>query len=154
MKISSIKESQSYDTLTCDELFSKLKSTEIAKMTWIGLGNPLSQNMVLVFGPGGGNQSAAGFSCANTSSSGFALSSLVSVTKEQVNALDDEDLALIVKKFTRFYNNRRDRMRGGSRACFKCGDTTHFKADCPKLKKRRTATTTTTSTRKRTRTAT
>jgi hypothetical protein len=106
VKISSIEESPSYDTLTCDELFSKLKSTEIAKAARIGLGNPLSQNMVLVSGSGGGNQSATGFSCANTSSSGFALSSLVSVTEEQVNTLDNEDLALIVKKFTRFYNNR------------------------------------------------
>ena len=53
-----------------------------------------------------------------------------------MDALDDEDLALIVKKFTRFYKNRRDRRRGGSHACFECGDTTHFKADCPKLKKR------------------
>lgn len=25
---------------------------------------------------------------------------------------------------------------GGSHTCFECGDTTHFKADCPKLKKR------------------
>lgn len=136
VKISSIEESPSYDTLTCDELFSKLKSTEIAKAARISLGNPLSQNMALVSGSGGGNQSTAGFSCANMSSSGFALSSLVSVTEEQVDALDDEDLALIVKKFTRFYNNRRDHRRGGSRACFECGDTTHFKADCPKLKKR------------------
>ena len=50
--------------------------------------------------------------------------------------LDDEDLALIVKKFTRFYNNRGDQKRGGSRTCFECGDTTHFKADCPWLKKK------------------
>ena len=92
--------------------------------------------MVLVFRPNDANQARAIFSCVNTSPSGFALSSLVSITEEQVDALDDEDLGLIVKKFTCFYNNRRDRRRGGSRACSEGGDTTHFKADCPKLKKR------------------
>ena len=40
VKISSIEESSSYDILTYDELFSKFKSTEIAKAVWIGLGNP------------------------------------------------------------------------------------------------------------------
>ena len=37
VKISSIEESSSYDTLTCDELYSKLKSTEIFKLARIGL---------------------------------------------------------------------------------------------------------------------
>ena len=105
MKISSIEESPSYDMLTCYKIFSKLKSVEIAKVARISLENPLSQNMALVSGSGGGNQSATGFSCANTSLSGFALSSLVSITEEQVDALNDKNLALIVKKFICFYNN-------------------------------------------------
>ena len=50
--------------------------------------------------------------------------------------LDDKDITLIVKKFICFYNNRRDRRRGGSRACFECGETTHFNTDCPNLKKK------------------
>ena len=79
-----IKESSSYNMLTCDELFNKLKSTEIAKAARIGLGNPLSQNMVLVSGPSGGSQSGVGLSCANPSPSRFASSSLVSMTEEQV----------------------------------------------------------------------
>ena len=40
VKISSIEESSSYDILICDELFSKFKSTEIAKMAQISLENP------------------------------------------------------------------------------------------------------------------
>ena len=55
VKISSIEESSSYDILICDELFSKLKSIEIAKASRMGLGNPLSQNMALVSGPNGGS---------------------------------------------------------------------------------------------------
>ena len=40
VKISSIEESLSYNTLTCDELFSKLKSTKIAKVARIGFKIP------------------------------------------------------------------------------------------------------------------
>ena len=65
------------------------------------------------------------------------LADLLSITEEQVDALEDENLALIMKKFTCFYNNRRDQRRGGSRAYFECGDTTHFKADCSRLKKKK-----------------
>ena len=95
----------SYGTLTCDGLFSKLKSKEIAKAARIDLENPLSYNMVLVLGPSSGRQAGVSSSCTNLSSGGFVLSSLVSITEEQVDALGDEDLALIMKKFTRFYNN-------------------------------------------------
>ena len=87
VKISSIEESPSYDMLTCDELFSKLKSIEIAKAAWIGLRNPLSQNIALVFGPGGGNQFVAGFSNANTllsESKGFTRC-LIALTKQAVD---------------------------------------------------------------------
>ena len=55
LKISSIEEFSSYDTLTYDELFSKLKSIKIVKTSRIGLGNLLSQNMALVSGSSSGS---------------------------------------------------------------------------------------------------
>jgi hypothetical protein len=63
----------------------------------------------------------------------FALSSLLSITEEQVESLGDEELALVASQFTRFHNNRMSRQRGGSKdECFNCGDPDHFVASCPK----------------------
>ena len=84
VKVSTIIESPAYDTLTMDELFSKLKSTEIDHLTQAKLKNPSSHPMALVSGKGGSTLSA------NASSPLFALSSLLSVTEEQVEALDDD----------------------------------------------------------------
>ncbi|KAG8095806.1 hypothetical protein GUJ93_ZPchr0013g35232 [Zizania palustris] len=124
----------SFNTLTCDELFSKLKSTEITKASRSGIGSSFPQSMALVSSFGSGTLSGGSMSGVCAFSRGFALSSLVSITKEQVDTLYDEELALIDKKFTRFYNDRRDQRRGGSRGCFECGDLNHIKAICPKLK--------------------
>ncbi|KAG8088715.1 hypothetical protein GUJ93_ZPchr0010g10466 [Zizania palustris] len=129
VKISSIEESASFNTLTCDELFSKLKSTEIVKASRSGIGSSLPHSMALVSGSGSGTSSGGSMSGVCAFSGGFGLSSLVSITKEQVDTIDDEELALIVKKFTRFYNDRRDQRRGGSRGCFDCGDLNHIKAN-------------------------
>jgi hypothetical protein len=42
----------------------------------------------------------------------FALSSLLSITEEQVESLRDDELALVASRFTRFHNNRQNRRRG------------------------------------------
>jgi hypothetical protein len=36
----------------------------------------------------------------------FALSSLLTITEEQVESLGDEELALVASRFIRFHNNR------------------------------------------------
>jgi hypothetical protein len=36
----------------------------------------------------------------------FSLSSLLSITEEQVESLGDEELALMASQFTLFHNNR------------------------------------------------
>jgi hypothetical protein len=49
-------------------------------------------------------------------------------------SIPDDEIALLAMKFHalhRFHKMRRRSPRG----CFKCGDTTHFMADCPKRKK-------------------
>ena len=92
VKVSAIIESPNYDTLTVDELFSMLKATEVDKLSRARLASPSSgRPMALV-----------GSSNVNTNrdlSSGFALSSLVSATEEQMEALDDDSLALMIAKF-------------------------------------------------------
>jgi hypothetical protein len=45
----------------------------------------------------------------------FALSSLLTVTEEQVESLGDEELALVVSWSMWFYNNRKNRRRDESK---------------------------------------
>jgi hypothetical protein len=75
VKVSAIIEPMNYDTLTMDELFSKLKSTEIDYQTQAKIKNPSAPTMALVSGNGSS-------SSANPSQMLFAFSSLVSVTEE------------------------------------------------------------------------
>jgi hypothetical protein len=124
VKVSAIVESPNYETLTVDELFSKLKYTEIDHQTRAKIENPGSPTMALVFGGG---------SASNSSPAMFALSSLLSITEEQVESLGDEELALVASRFTQFHNKRMSRQRGGSKdRCYNCDDPDHFVASCPK----------------------
>jgi hypothetical protein len=124
VKVSAIIESPNYETLTVDELFSKLKSIEIDHQTQAKIENPSAPTMALV--------SACG-SVSNSSPAMFALSSLLSITEEQVESLGVEELALVASRFTRFHNNRMSRRRGGSKdECYNCGEPDHFVASCPK----------------------
>ena len=78
VKVSAILESPNYETLTVDEQFSKLKSTKIDYQTRAKLENPSMPTMALVLGNGSSS------SLANPSHAFFALSSLVSITEEQL----------------------------------------------------------------------
>jgi hypothetical protein len=130
VKVTAIIESSEYQTLTVDELFSKLKSIEIDYQTQAKLKNPSALTMALV----SGNSSS---SLANPLQVSFALSSLVSVTEEQMESLGDDELALIIIWFSRFHNNRLNRRCGGGpkKGCYGCGDPDHFVAHCPKKNK-------------------
>jgi hypothetical protein len=61
----------------------------------------------------------------------------VSVIEEQLEALGDDELALIISRFSRFHNNRLNHQRGGGlkEGCYGCGDPNHFVAHCPKKNK-------------------
>jgi hypothetical protein len=124
VKVSEIIESLNYKTLTVDEMFNKLKSTKIDHQTRPKIENPGAPTMALV--------SRGGFS-SNPKSAMFALSSLLSITKEQVESLGDEELALVANWFTWFHNNHQNRWHGRSKdRCFNCSDPDHFIASCPK----------------------
>jgi hypothetical protein len=73
VKVSTIIESPNYETLTMDELFSKLKSTEIDHQTRAMIENPSAPTMALV--PKGG-------SATNPSPTLFALSSSLTIIEE------------------------------------------------------------------------
>jgi hypothetical protein len=130
VKVTAIIESLGYETLTIDELFSKLKSTEIDYQTQAKLKNPSASTMALVSGNGSS-------SLANSSQVSFALSSLVSVTEEQMESLGDDELALIISWFLRFHNNSLNHRRGGGpkEGCYGYGDPDHFVTHCPKKNK-------------------
>jgi hypothetical protein len=73
VKVSAIIKSPNYEALTMDELFSKLKITEIDQQTRAKIENSSAPAMALVSGGG---------SASNFSSAMFALSSLLSITEE------------------------------------------------------------------------
>ena len=108
--------------LTVNELFIKLKATEVDNQTRAKLnGAPPSKSIAFVTGPGGS-------SCNANSALGFSLVSLPSVIDEQLETLGDDDLCLLINKFQRVYHNRQKKK---NRGCYHYGDLNHFIADCP-----------------------
>jgi hypothetical protein len=83
--------------------------------------------MALVLGNGSS-------SSANPSHISFALYSLVSVIEEQLEALRDDELVLIIGRFLQFHNNRLNHRWGGDQKVghYNCGDPDHFVAHYPK----------------------
>ena len=67
-------------------------------------------------------------------SDGFALSSmsLMSISKEQLDTLGDEELCLFNNRIRRVYDRRMSKKYGAKPGCFECDDLGHFVADCPK----------------------
>jgi hypothetical protein len=78
VKVLAIIESPNYETLTMDELFSKLKSTVIDHQTRTNIENRGAPTMVLVSGGGSSSHLAPVM---------FALSSLLTITEKKVESL-------------------------------------------------------------------
>src|SRR5579859_7585192 len=129
IKVNAITESPNYETLTLEDIYRKLRSTEIDIKSRAKLESPpaSSHATALVLG--------SRASSTNPVLGAFSLSALFSVSEEQVDELDDEELALITKRFVRFNDNHRFRKRGNN--CFECGKPGHFAADCPNKNKSR-----------------
>jgi hypothetical protein len=123
-KFEAIVESEKYDTLTVNELFSKLKSAEVDRGMTAKLEGPTdSRSLALV----GGSKGKAN---TNPSTRMFSLSSLMSMPDEEFDMLGEDELALLTRRFERLHENRVN-MRRNTRTCFQCGKPGHFVADYP-----------------------
>src|SRR5579871_4815553 len=127
IKVDAITESPNYETLTLKDLYSKLRSTEIDIKSRAKLESPPASSHATAL------VSGSRASSANPALGAFSFSALLSVFEEQIDELDDEELALITKRFVRFNDNRRFRKRGNH--CYKCGKPSHFAAECPNKNK-------------------
>jgi hypothetical protein len=122
-KVEGILESEKYETLMVDELFSKLKSSKVDRGVRAKIENPTdSHSLALVSGSR---------TNANMSSRQFSLSCLVSTPDEEFDELGEEDLAMLSKRFEPMYTNWKNARRS-SGMCHRCGKHEHFIAECPK----------------------
>jgi hypothetical protein len=123
-KFEAIVESEKYDTLTVNELFSKRKSAQVDRGMTAKLEGPIdSHSLALV----GGSKGKAN---TNPSTKMFSLSCLMSMPDEEFDVLGEDELALPTRRFERLHENRVN-MRRNTRTCFQCGKPGHFVADCP-----------------------
>jgi hypothetical protein len=118
-KFEAIVESEKYDTLTVNELFSKLKSAEVDMgMTTKVEGPTDSHSLALV----GGSKGKAN---TNPSTRMFSLSSLMSMLDVEFDVLGEDELALLTRRFEGLHENRVN-MRRNTRTCLKCGKAGHY----------------------------
>jgi hypothetical protein len=122
-KVEAILESENYETLPVDELFSKLKSSEVDHGVRAKIENPTDpHSLALVSGS---------WTNANMSLRHFSLSCVVSMPDEEFDVLGEEDLALLSRQFERMYTNWKNaQTRSGM--CYRCGKHGHFIIECPK----------------------
>jgi hypothetical protein len=110
-KFEAIVELEKYDTLSVNELFSKLKSAEVDQgMTTKIKGSTDYHSLALIDG-------SKGKSNANPSIGMFSLSSLMSMPDEEFDVLGEDELALLTRRFERLHENRMN-MRRNTRTCF------------------------------------
>jgi hypothetical protein len=120
-KVEAILESEKYETLTVDELFSKLKSSEVERGVCAKIENLTDPHSLALVSGSRTN--------ANMSLRKFSLSCLVSMPDEEFNVLG-EVLALLSRRFECMYTNRKN-ARKSSGMCYQCGKHGHFIAECP-----------------------
>jgi hypothetical protein len=123
-KFEAIVESAKYDTLTVNELLSKLKSAAVDRGITAKIESPTdSHSLALV----GGSKGKAN---TNPSTRMFSLSSLMSMPDEEFDVLNKDELALLTRRFERLHKNRVN-MRRNTRTCFQCGKPGHVVTNCP-----------------------
>jgi hypothetical protein len=96
-KVEAILESEKCETLMVDELFSKLKSSEVDYGVRAKIENPTNPHSLALVSGSRTN--------ANMSWRQFSLSCLVSMPDEKFDVLGEEDLTLLSRQFERMYTN-------------------------------------------------
>jgi hypothetical protein len=120
-KVEAILESEKYETLTVDEMFSKLKSSEVDCGVWAMIENPTDpHSLALISGPRTND---------NMSSRHFYFSCLVSMPDENFKVLIEEDPTLLSRRFERMYTERKNAWRSLGMCC-RCGKYENFIAEC------------------------
>jgi hypothetical protein len=98
-KFEAIVESEKYETLTVNELFSKLKSAEVDWGMTAKIEGPTDSHSLALIG------GTKGKSNANPSSRMFSISSLMSLPDEEFDVLGVDKLALLTRRFERMHEN-------------------------------------------------
>jgi hypothetical protein len=110
-KFEAIVESEKYDTLTVNKLFSMLKSAEEDRgMTAKIEGLTDSHSLTLIGG-------SKGKTNANPSTRMFSLFSFMSMPDEEFDVLGEDELVLLTRRFERLHENRVN-MKRNMRTCF------------------------------------
>jgi hypothetical protein len=110
-KFEAIAESEKYDTLTVNKLFSKLKSTEVDRGMIAMIETPTDSHSLALIGGSKGKTNA------NPSTRMFSLSSLMSMPDEEFDVVRENELALLMRQFERLHENR-VKMRRNKTTCF------------------------------------
>uniref|UniRef100_J3MTL0 GTP diphosphokinase n=1 Tax=Oryza brachyantha TaxID=4533 RepID=J3MTL0_ORYBR len=122
MKVTSIQESVDMSALTLDSLYTKLKTHEM---------NILSRKVESMSNALG--SPASSFDNGSSSSALNAFSAFNAMSDDQLEQLEEEDLAALINKLSRAMNNIRFKKRAGPIRCFACGGIDHIRSHCPKL---------------------
>jgi hypothetical protein len=120
MKITALEEFADFATLDTEKLFSKLKSHESSRKGCLNHDTSLTSKAFVTSTHVGSHVAIP----TNTTNS----------SDEQYESIPDDEIAVLVRKFRALHIFHRERRRS-PRGCFEYGDTTHFIADYPKVKK-------------------
>jgi hypothetical protein len=132
MKITALKESADFTPLDPEKLFSKLKSHELSRK--VHPNHDASHfSKALISSAHVGGHDVNPINTIDLSVLEFVLSSLVTTSDKQYESIPDDKIALLARKFRALHRFHKERRRSPM-GCFKCGDTTHFIAECPKRK--------------------